>query len=372
MIKVCHITNIHNWDDTRIFYKECISLQKNGFAVSIVAPNVNDQIVKNINVIGVTNKRNSRIYRATIIAFKVFLKALKTESKIYHFHDPELIWIGILLRLFGKVVIFDVHENLRAQIKDKDWLLLPNIATKIYTIFEWLATKMFHIVIAEDSYEELFVTKTKSITKVLNFPMVESLKEYRKDYNERTENGILYVGLVSESRGIFEIIKALAILKSENIQFKFHCIGPISDNLLQKIETSSDYLNVKESIIFYGRLPLFEAYKHSEKCRLALSIMHPMPNYTRSLSTKIFEYMAIGIPFIVSNFPIYSFVINNSLGFVANPLNPDEIAKIIKKTFTSNDSIKKMIDAGYKAVEQNFSWESQEINLIKLYRSLSN
>ncbi|MEN9441420.1 MAG: hypothetical protein RLZ33_1497 [Bacteroidota bacterium] len=370
MIKVCHITSVHSWNDTRIFFKECVTLAKNGYSVSLVAPNAENQIVKNVQVIGVENQRKSRLFRATIVAFRVLRKALKTKSKIYHFHDPELIWVGLILRLFGKKVIFDVHENVKAQITDKKWLKFPKLTIGIYSLFEWLSAKLFYIVIAEDSYEGLYLGKSKSITKVLNFPVIDSLSVYRIPSNQKTENGILYVGLVSEARGIVEIIRALELLKKKNIQYTFHCIGPISEEVRIKIEQLPEYRNVKESIVFYGRLPVDQAYVYAEKSKVALSILHPVPNYIRSYSTKIFEYMAIGIPLIVSDFKLYEFVKEKEIGFLVDPLNPIEIANQIERILTNEENIEKIINAAISEVSANYSWESQAENLLELYKTI--
>jgi hypothetical protein len=120
MIKVCHITSVHCWDDTRIFFKECVTLANNGYKVALVAPNAKNQVVQNVQVFGVENHRKSRLFRATVVAFSVFKKAFRTRSEIYHFHDPELIWVGILLRILGKRVIFDVKKMLKRNLQIKN------------------------------------------------------------------------------------------------------------------------------------------------------------------------------------------------------------------------------------------------------------
>lgn len=38
----------------------------------------------------------------TLKPWVAFIKALKTEAVIFHFHDPELIPIEIILRLSGE------------------------------------------------------------------------------------------------------------------------------------------------------------------------------------------------------------------------------------------------------------------------------
>lgn len=368
MIKVCHISSLHKWDDTRIFFKECTSLAKAGYDVSLVVPNAKEQIINGVNVLSVSNTKKSRFYRIAIVTFKVFRKALSTKASVYHFHDPELILIGLLLRMLGKTVIYDVHENVGAQIKDKKWLVFPKFFSFIYAILEYLAAKLFHIVIAEDSYEEIYANKAKSITKVLNYPDLEAFEALRNT-SVSEENGLLYVGLVSKLRGIFEIIHALKMVDDQRIPFHFHCVGPMFDNLKLEIEQDANYQQIKDKITFYGPMPVYEAYLLAKKCKLGFSILHPVPNYLRSYSTKIFEYMSLGLPFIVSDFEIYQFVKDKQLGFCIDPLNVQELADTMKKVLTNQMDMQEMIHKEITASKE-YSWASQAQNLLNLYQQI--
>jgi len=50
-------------------------------------------------------------------------KALKIKADVCYFHDPELIHIRVLLKLFTrKKVICDIHELAYFPIEDKEWL----------------------------------------------------------------------------------------------------------------------------------------------------------------------------------------------------------------------------------------------------------
>lgn len=369
MTKICHLTNIHKWNDTRIFYKECVSLANEGFDVSLIAPNAPTDTVNGVKVIGVEVSNKSRYYRLSVLAWKVFRAGLKTKSKIYHFHDPEMIWVGILLRLLGKKVIYDVHENVGAQILDKKWLVFPKLFAFIYAIAEFLASKLFHIVIAEDSYEEIYAGKANSITKVLNYPDLNQFAALRNT-KVSDKNGILYVGLVSRLRGIFEIIAALKDLKEQGIDFHFHCVGPMFDNLKAEIEADENYQFVKDQITFYGPMPVYEAYQLVKDCKLGLSILHPVPNYLRSFSTKIFEYMALGLPFIVSDFEIYRFVKEQNLGQLIDPLSVADLTKSMKRILNEEINLEEVRNRSIEA-SAAFSWDVQAQNLIQLYRQIS-
>ena len=64
--KICHLTSVHSINDSRIFYRECFSLLKNGFNVSYIVPNVEEKCENNIHIIGVHCKKQGRLYRMFI------------------------------------------------------------------------------------------------------------------------------------------------------------------------------------------------------------------------------------------------------------------------------------------------------------------
>ena len=108
---------------------------------------------------------------------------MKSKADIYHFHDPELFFPALFLSLTGNKVVFDVHENIVEQIKDKTWLLKPlrYFAAFLFQILNIIATKFFAIIIAEHSYASIYNRwKTKyPVTLVLNYPKQDSLNKFR-------------------------------------------------------------------------------------------------------------------------------------------------------------------------------------------------
>ena len=105
-MKICHISTVHSHNDDRIFYKECVSLKNAGFDVSFVVKHTENCIIDGVKIVALPIS-NSRFYRIFILSFIAFFKAFKTKSSVYHFHDPELMFIGILFRILGKKVIYD-------------------------------------------------------------------------------------------------------------------------------------------------------------------------------------------------------------------------------------------------------------------------
>lgn len=107
---ICMLSSAHSAFDVRIFYKEAKSLSKAGYEVVIISQHDKEEIVDNIKIITLPMPKN-RFHRMTNIVWKLFKLALKEKADVYHFHDPELIPIGILLKLKRMKIIYDVHGD---------------------------------------------------------------------------------------------------------------------------------------------------------------------------------------------------------------------------------------------------------------------
>jgi hypothetical protein len=112
-IKVCHLTSVHPIDDVRIFHKECISLAKNGYDVTLIACGEREyeEIKNGVKCISLYVPVKNRLERMIKRPKAIYKKALEIDTYIYHFHDPELLPLGKKLKRKGKKVIYDAHKT---------------------------------------------------------------------------------------------------------------------------------------------------------------------------------------------------------------------------------------------------------------------
>src|SRR5437016_4255332 len=126
--RVCILTTVHKPFDTRVFHKEGNALVSAGYDVTLIAQHICEEVVDGIRIIPLPEPR-SRFDRMTRLTLRALLLALRQNAAVYHFHDPELIPAGLILRLCKKRVVYDVHENVPNDVKDKGWI--PKSVRKI-------------------------------------------------------------------------------------------------------------------------------------------------------------------------------------------------------------------------------------------------
>src|SRR5580704_2731326 len=148
-IKVCILTSAHPVFDVRIFHKECKTLVRAGYDVTLVAGHTESLSVDGVTIKAVTpaKGRFERWFRTTAAVYRA---AVAVDADVYHFHDPELIPVGLLLRAQGKKVIYDLHEDLPQTVPYKPyvpkWMRRP--LARVLAMVESLAVGRFSGLVA--------------------------------------------------------------------------------------------------------------------------------------------------------------------------------------------------------------------------------
>ncbi len=367
MFTVLHLTSVHPRYDNRIFFKECQSLAKSGYNVSLVVADGKGSEVKDgviIHDIGLPKNRFERILKTT---YKIFKKAKVLNADLYHIHDPELIIFGFILSLQKKKVVYDIHEDYFTDIKNKTylskWLRLP-IAFLTFFV-ECFFTYTFYKIAAEKYYLKRFPA---AIT-ILNYPQI-TIAGTKSAFNHNS-NRFLYTGSVSIDRGALHLSR----LVYERPDIEVTIVGRCPPALAKKMRKESRF-SKNLNIVSEGRyIPFKEILSYYRQSKwMAALVLFPDTELNRQKElTKFFEYMAIGLPIIASNFPVWIELIEKQgFGLCVDPMDFKDIGNAIDWLREHPDECKKMAQRGQTAVKDMYNWEQESQKLIKYYKSILN
>lgn len=353
MIKVCHMTSVHQPFDTRIFLKECMSLSQEGYDTYLVVKG-NSCEKNGVHVVG-CGESKGRFRRMLFFAGKIYREAIKLDCDIYHFHDPELLGYGLRLKKRGKKVIFDSHEDVPAQILDKEWIpmLLRKMISGCYRLYETYVVKRIDAVVAATPHiGRQFEGRARKITVVNNYPRLDDIVFHTNSFEER-EAIVCYAGGISEIRGEKVMIEAMRDLDGILVLAGEH----------EKMQLGG--------VKYLGQIDRNGINRLYGQAVAGLSLLLPAKNYINSLPIKMFEYMAAGLPFVASDFSLWSEIVNrHGCGFCIPVDDRERIEKAILFLLTNRKEAERMGKRGRKAVEDEYNWGIESIKLFRLYRDI--
>jgi glycosyltransferase involved in cell wall biosynthesis len=295
----------------------------------------------------------------------VYRKALRQCADIYHFHDTGLIPVGWLLKLHGKRVLYDVHEDTPASIRDTYWIprwARPVVAWAV-DIAEKLSGRMLDGIVAATPHIGHRFPHSKTVV-VQNFPLLDEAFPASRPYLERPPL-VLYIGSIDAIRGVLELVDAMSVLP-ETLQARLAIGGEFDPpELVQEARQSpgwkcTDYAGWQNR---YGLLDLLS------RARVGVVPYLPAANTMDCQPIKLFEYMLAGLPIVASNLPRLSeIVIEVQCGILVDPSQPEAIAEALQWLLEHPTEAQAMGKRGRQAVLQTYNWNSQAQLLLDLYR----
>jgi glycosyltransferase involved in cell wall biosynthesis len=363
-IKVCHFTSVHPANDTRIFLKECRSAVDAGYKTVLVATNCEDGVRSGVLIKNVSHT-GGRLKRLFSTAWKVYRQAKAEDADIYHFHDPELLPHGVLLRMKGKRVVYDAHEDVPEDILTKEWIypIIRRCISVCFRVFEdWASRKMNQVIAATPAIRERFRKAGCAAVDINNYPIIGELCTSEIEHS-RLNKSVCFIGVISDIRGAAEMVTAIGMTDCT-----LALAGEFSPvTLRDEIRTLPGW----NCVIEHGQVSRGEVARILSESLAGLVLYHPGPNHTDSQPNKMFEYMSAGLPLIASDFPLWREIVEgNNCGLCVNPHDPGEIAKAINWLSNNPEEVKKMSENGIKAVNERYNWYQESTKLMELYREI--
>lgn len=319
--------------DTRIL-QYATALAKRGDTVDVIAlrrdvsvPEV--EILNGVNVYRIqartVNEKGLFTYASRILRFllrsTLFLRRQHRQNPydLVHVHNvPDfLVFSALFPKMNGVPVVLDIHDLLPEFYASKFKVRHDSFLFKVLTFVERCSAAFAtHVIVANHLWRDRFVARSSRADKcsvVRNHPDLDIfIAQSRQELQKNDKFLLTYPGSLNWHQGLDVAIRAFASIADEMPEAEFHIYGegPAKPSLIEL----ANRLGMQKRVIFHDFLPSREIARVMATTDLAIEPKRSTSAFgNEALSTKILEFMALGVPVIASKTKIHAYYYNDSV-----------------------------------------------------------
>ncbi|ROP65139.1 glycosyltransferase [Curtobacterium sp. ZW137] len=361
---IVHVSSAHPWVDNRVHLREAASAAEAGFRVRLIAVD-SDLGAPPTGVDVVRIPRRRRLRRMTVSTTQALVLALRSRARVVHLHDPELIWTIPVLRVAGRRVVYDAHEDLPDQVWGKDYL-----SHRQRGVFAMLSLLLLRVagtadrIVTATAWTGRRFPATRRIA-IHNFPTARAEDDGQVGLEARPTL-VAHVGLLSRDRGI-DVVASVADDPSFPPTWRIELVG--------SIDAATDRTRL-DAAARTGRVHHGGAVGPTAARDLLLSARIGLVPFRRTLvtdqifPTKLFEYLAAGLAVIATDVPLWRHLLDGveCVTFVPGD-DPGAIARAIRR-YADDPELLRRHGASARTAAQRFRWEPEAERLVAMYDEL--
>jgi O-antigen ligase/glycosyltransferase involved in cell wall biosynthesis len=286
--------------------------------------------------------------------------ALADEPDMLLIHDPELLpWLATVSHE-GLVTAYDAHEDYPAMVLDKAWIpkvLRRAVAWMTDVTERTLSRGLSRIVVADPYLVERFEGRRTPPVLVRNHAPLD-LFDTGPPARERP-HVVAYVGGITAVRGSAAMLEAFRLARETVTDAEFVLVGPVQD---------SSVSGLPDGARMTGRLSYDRIGEHLVTARAGFAIWADTPKNRHNVPSKVFDYMAAGVPFITSDFPNIREACGSRGGLFFGPEDTRGMADALVRLFTEDAYADALQADALTAVRERYSFHEDGQRLIEALR----
>lgn len=370
---ICHFTTAHTALKSRSFHRQCLPLANAGFPVSFVSPVSTQGVRDRIDFVHVP--RPASAAGRALGQLRLLRKLFRLHADIYHFQDPQLLPLALLLKLaFRKRVVYDAYEDFPSMASHKTSLprALRPLCAHIVAIAESLAARTFDAITTADPLTMRRLARTGRSRKLVfyNFPNLDFFPAPQP----RTKRfDLVYRGGLSDRAGTFLLLQALHLLARENRRVRLLLIGYCDTAKAERhLRQHIAKLGLVSNVEIRGCIPHEQMSAALSEARIGISPLLDTPKFRLNIPVKIFEYWACALPVIASDLPPSRPFINRSAAALTFPPgDANALARAIAHLLDNPSTAQSMGQRGRAIVERRLNNAPEARKWISLCRALA-
>lgn len=359
--------------------KEAEALQRAGHEVDIIslvdgkANTARKQVENNVTIyrIPIRHQRQGMAryvyeYTAALILFAWTLTLLHLRRRydvisIANMPDSH-IFAALIPKLMGAKVVADWHECMPEIYMMKYGLSTRHPLIRALVVVERLALGFAdHVVTCNEEMKRIFVSrgaKAEKISWILNTPYQEEFRPGDAARQPRDEFVLITHGSIEERYGIDVAVRAMAVVRERIPSARLDIFG--KGTALDALVALAKELGLEEAIRFRGFAPMEDLVRAVQTADIGLVTILQTPAMRWVNTSKMFEYVATGIPVVISRSPAVEDYFDGTCLSYFDDNDPKDLARAVIALYEDRATAASMAQNALRTYDQlKWSVESQ-------------
>ncbi|NEA35475.1 glycosyltransferase [Streptomyces sp. SID13031] len=259
----------------------------------------------------------------------------RTSAKVVVTVDPDMIPITRLVTaLRRRKMVADVHEDYGRLLRDRAWARGPvGLPARLMVALSTRLAAGADLTVVADSHLSPHQAKHRMV--VTNQPVAAFLAPSPPAGEPR----VVYVGDLRASRGLFDMVETIAAAPGWSLDL----VGPVASSDRDRLEARIEQSDLAGRVRLHGRQPPADAWRIAQGAWASLAMLHPTPAFLEAMPSKVYEYLASGLPVLSTRLPRQTKVIEESGGGVLVDSVP-EAAETLRRWSADPGELEKLRD----------------------------
>ncbi len=306
-------------------------------------------------------------------AWVLTLRHLRTRYDVIHVHSvPDFeVFATIVPRLMGARVILDIHDIVPEFYASKFKANEGSLAFRLLLLIEKLsATYADHVIISNHLWRTKLIQRSvrpEKCTAIINYPDPSIFFRRRPRVATNTDFVMCYPGTLNRHQGVDLAISAMALLRDKEPHFKLLIIGDGADR--EKLKTLVKRQCLEDRVDMVGLIPIEQVAQTLASIDLGIVPKRNDSFGSEAFSTKIMEFMAVGVPAVVSKTRIDQYYFNECLVQYFEPESAEDLAAKILELAHDSAKCSALRAQGASFIQKN-NWDVKKGEYLDLVDSL--
>lgn len=375
---ILHLTCTHTPADDRILFRESLSLLKISPIIVIIGVSHENEHKRVQGIETVTVKDEGH----KINIKKIMTEARKYKPAVVHVHDFFILKDALhYARDLNVPLIYDVHEHFPSLVR----LYLPGMwikkicHTMVLSRREKRYSKMAdHIITVVPQLTERFTKWHKNVTEIRNYPRKDLFQTDHKANHAAAEKLkafardriiIIYAGNISMSRDLTFFRDTVLALNNKG----YNCAGvSLGGGEQRDVEIWKKLCNESpDRMLYLGEIPHEFVPSILRQAHIGWGVLPDKAPFNISLPNKVFEYLACGLPVVVSDMcNVRHLLWKSPAALIFSDEKDEGLADLIIGAYPDIEALNEMKQLAVEIFTSRFTWDSEELKLLQVYEDI--